>query len=131
MSKQQKSKSQVAQFSAYQTENRQEKNKIKKLKRHVKNNPNDDLAYTGLSRIKKDGKSYARTVNGNRHKVSAADRKDLELEAMVKRVCSTGYIENRYIKEKKGDTIIRVAFANIGVNSGSVFKAMQAKISLG
>jgi hypothetical protein len=124
MSKQQKSKSQVAQFSAYQTENRQEKNKIKKLKRHVKNNPNDDLAYTGLSRIKKDGKKYARTVNANRHKVSAADRKELEMEARIKRACSTGYIENRNIKNTKKETAMEQAFDKKGVTSGKFLSGM-------
>ena len=131
MSNQKKSKSQVAQFAAYQAENRQEKNKIRKLKRHVNANPEDHQAWDGLERLKKDGKVYARTINASRHRATAEEKASRELDAQVKRACSTGFIENRNVKEKRGNTMIKTAFAIIGIDSGRVFKTMQASISQG
>ena len=118
MSKQKKSKSQVAQFSAYQSENRQEKNKIKKLKRHVNNNPEDHVAWDGLEKMKKDGKPYARTINASRNRATASEKQDREMDAKIKKVCATGFTENRNVKEKRGETTFRTAFASIGVKSG-------------
>jgi hypothetical protein len=42
-------------YSVYKTENRAEKNKIKRLERHCKKHPDDEQGKINLARIKKDG----------------------------------------------------------------------------
>ena len=46
------------QYPAYKSENRVLKNKIKKLERHCKRFPNDEVSKANLERIKKNGYAY-------------------------------------------------------------------------
>ena len=43
------------QYKQYQTESRATKNKIRKLERHIKQHPNDEIHVKHLERIKKSG----------------------------------------------------------------------------
>lgn len=55
-----------AHYTQYKVENRQEKNRILKLKRHLKSAPNDTLALTALEKINKGGNKYRRRKPENR-----------------------------------------------------------------
>lgn len=47
-------------YTTYKAENRQEKNKIRRLKRYLKDNPNDLQAAAALKRLEGDGAKYTR-----------------------------------------------------------------------
>ena len=75
-SKKKRGTSKSAAYVAYAGENRQEKNKIKKLTRHVKHNPEDEKAAADLKRILASGNTYKRRDNRSAvHKNSGLDNR--------------------------------------------------------
>ena len=115
-------------YQRYQTENRHEENKIKRIERHLKRHPGDTKAREALGKLEKDGANYIRS-NNNRNDIKAGDRSVRELQAKVKRLSNTGYkVANTKEKKVKKNTVIQAAFEKVGINSGKVFTGMQTEI---
>lgn len=55
-----------AQYTRYKAENTQEKNRVLKLKKHLKTHPEDSLAIAALDKINKGGNVYRRRKPENR-----------------------------------------------------------------
>jgi len=129
--KQHKSESQKQQFLAYNAENRQEKNKIRALARHVKANDNDELAASNLKRIKPSGQTWKRNSNKN----TSFEPKYSQLEAKLLRMNTTGAImtndEGRSIpkpipvgRRDKFISSMTLAFNKAGITYGRIYRAM-------
>lgn len=60
-------------YSAYKAENRVEKNAVRRLKRHLKEYPNDELAAKRLEIVTKEGRLYKRNKGKKSHTWSPVD----------------------------------------------------------
>lgn len=66
-------------YSAYKSENRVEKNAVRRLQRHLKKYPEDELAARRLEEIVKKGRPYKRNNTKKGHTWSSVDIKLAEL----------------------------------------------------
>ncbi|MCP4437511.1 MAG: hypothetical protein GY810_00925 [Aureispira sp.] len=120
--KKHQSVSQKQQFLSYKAENRQERNKICAIERHVKEHPEDCLAVDNLKRIKSVGQTWKRRVNRNSTFVPKRTRD----QAKIHRANTTGAVtlnaEGKKVpkpyplnKRNKKSTALEVAFNISGV----------------
>ena len=128
-----RSASQKQQFLAYEAENRQEKNKLSRLEKHVKSNPEDENAANSLKRILGTGLTYKRGTSRG----SNFEPKRTQLEARLVRANTTGAVmrdSNDKLVPKalpptpRGRFIsnMTVAFNEAGIKNGRFYRALQA-----
>lgn len=122
--------SKKAAYTAYSGENRQEKNKIKKMLRHVKNNKNDEKAALDFKRVKATGNTYKRRDNRSAvHKNSGLDNKltamaDRRMKIGAVTVNVKGEVVQKPIPKKKHTrrtTSMELAFNRLGITRRARF----------
>ena len=131
--KKHRSASQKQQFLAYQAENRQEKNKMIRLERHIRGHSEDLSAQKQHERIKSVGQTYRRTTNSH----SNFEPKRTQLEAQLVRANTTGAITTDasgkviakalpQIRRGKFISNMTIAFNEAGIKNGRFYRALQA-----
>lgn len=84
MAKKHKGKGDVSKANAYKSENRAQKNAIRRLERHLKSYPNDEQGVKRLEEIKKE-RPYTRNRVKTSHSWKPEDIKYAELNASIGR----------------------------------------------